>query len=353
MQQGLLVLTILILSVGELQANEPPQVSNVRAVQRADTTLVDVTYDLVDADGDTLFVTVAILDSAGVDTVREAFRFVGDIGSGILPGSGKQIVWNVGRDVPNTVRKYVALVTATDGPGGYEIVVTTPAGTQHVMVLVSEGNFQMGSEAGNSDERPVHTVFLNAYYIDKYEVTNDFYQAFVQATGRNQPRFATDNRFNAPQQPVAGVTWFDADSYCRWIKGRLPTEAEWEKAARGTDGRVYPWGNGTPTSELSNYDFNVGQIVAVGSYPTGVSPYGAHDMAGNVWEWCADWYSSGYYNESPSRNPTGPSSGSTRVLRGGSLVSSDLLRSAVRSNHRDPLFSSYDIGGGFRCVVHP
>jgi hypothetical protein len=256
MRLRLYVLIILTLYANGLHANEPPIVSNVRAVQRADTTLVDITYDLFDVDGDTLFVTLAILDSVGVDTVREARGFVGDIGADILPGSGKQIVWDVGRDLPNTFRKYVAFVTANDG---YKIVVTTPAGTQHVMVLVSEGNFQMGSETGNSNELPVHTVFLDRYYIDKYEVTNQHYQAFVQATGRNQPMFATDNRFNAPKQPVVGVTWIDADSYCKWINGRLPTEAEREKAARGTDGRTYPWGNSSPTSELLNYNQNVGQ----------------------------------------------------------------------------------------------
>ena len=123
-----------------------------------------------------------------------------------------------------------------------QITVTTPVGTTHEMVHVPAGPFEMGSESGGSDERPVNTVELNGCYIDKYEVTNTHYQAFVQAKGRSQPYYANDNQFNAAQQPVVGVSWFDAEEYCGWAGLRLPTEAEWEKAAKGTDGRTYPWG---------------------------------------------------------------------------------------------------------------
>ena len=223
---------------------------------------------------------------------------------------------------------------------------------EHEMVLVPAGPFEMGSDSGNYDERPVHTVELDRYYIDKYEVTNELYQAFVQASDREQPGFASDSDFNGAQQPVVGVSWYDAEAYCGWAGLRLPTEAEWEKAARGTDGRTYPWGEGID-ADKANYGRKSGRAVAVGSYPAGVSPYGAHDMAGNVWEWVADRYSSDYYESSPARNPTGPSSDTgARVLRGGSFGFNPENLSA--SNRHFYIFSMMPRQGlsniGFRCA---
>lgn len=230
---------------------------------------------------------------------------------------------------------------------GSQITVTTPAGTTHDMVRVPAGPFEMGSAGGESDERPVHTVELDGYYIDKYEVTNELYQVFVQATGGEQPRYASDNRFNTAQQPVMGVSWFDADGYCAWAGLRLPTDAEWEKTARATDGRTYPWGEGID-ADKTNYGNNIGRTTPVGSYPAGVSPYGAYDLAGNVWEWVADWYDRRYYGSSPSSNPTGPSSGSSRVLRGGSWYDTP---EGLRASNRlwlGPRFRFLDVG--FRCA---
>jgi iron(II)-dependent oxidoreductase len=216
------------------------------------------------------------------------------------------------------------------------------------MVLVAAGEFWMGSDNGDPDERPRHRIYLDAYHIDTYEVTNAEYERFVDATREPAPGYWTDARFNEPRQPVVGVTWEDADTYCRWAGKRLPTEAEWEKAARGTDGRVYPWGDQWDASRANSNESHPGKPAPVGSYPTGVSPYGAHDMAGNVWQWVADWYDKDYYGRSPERNPKGPDSGTYRVLRGGSWSFDPvLLRTTFRYTFTP--FNRYD-SIGIRCA---
>ena len=199
---------------------------------------------------------------------------------------------------------------------------------------VPAGNFQMGSYA-HSDESPIHTVSLDSYYISKYEVTFEQYDMFCDDTGRGKP---SDEGWGRGNRPVINVSWSDAKAFCDWITSKtgnivsLPTEAQWEKAARGTDQLYYPWGNGSPNSSLCNYLNYVGKTQPVGSYSSGVSPYGVHDMAGNVWEWCSDWYGSSYYSSSPTNNPTGPTSGASRVIRGGGWqdYASD-IRSANRA----------------------
>lgn len=243
-----------------------------------------------------------------------------------------------------------APVVADDGQSGGVspgTSVTTPAGTVHELVHVPAGPSEMGSESGGSDERPVHTVELDGYFIDKFEVTNELYRAFVQATDGELPLFESDSRYNGAQHPVVGVSWFSAEAYCGWAGLRLPTEAEWEKTARGTDGRTYPWGEGIDAGK-ANYGQKVGTVVPVGSYPAGVSPYGAHDLAGNAFEWVADWYDSGYYGSSPASNPTGPSNGRVRVLRGGSWYGDPrILRASGRFRHAPSLRNIYF---GFRCA---
>jgi hypothetical protein len=193
------------------------------------------------------------------------------------------------------------------------------------MVRIPEGEFWMGSDDGEVDEKPRRRVDLNPFSIDKYEVTNTQWEKFMSATGRvsyldaSNPRFP---KFSAPGQPVVGVSWHDAEAYCKWGRKRLPTEAEWEKAARGADGRKYPWGDGEPDKTKANFlATGLGKTDVVGSYPAGVSPYGVYDMAGNVWEWVSDWYQERYYQTAPAKNPKGPSNGKFRVLRGGSWES--------------------------------
>ena len=194
--------------------------------------------------------------------------------------------------------------------------------------------------------------------MDQYEVTTALYAEFLRATPRQQPRYWNQRSLVSDgEKPVIGVTWHDPDAYCRHYGKRLPTEAEWEKAARGMDERTYPWGNEAPSSRRANYhkEFDEAglkyysqRLTPVGSYEGGKSPYGIDDLAGNVWEWTADWYDENYYRHSPTRNPTGPSSGKYRVVRGGSWGFS---RSQVRSANRGwagP--SGRGVNYGFRCA---
>jgi formylglycine-generating enzyme required for sulfatase activity len=223
-----------------------------------------------------------------------------------------------------------------------------------VMVYVPAGEFTMGSDSGKSDEQPVHTVYLDAFWIDRTEVTNAMY-ALCVASGDCQPlinssSWTRSSYYGNPEfndYPVIYVDWNMANDYCTWAGRRLPTEAEWEKAARGTDERTYPWGNDATNANLLNYNSNVGDTTAVGTYPNGASSYGALDMAGNVWEWVADWYSKTYYQVSPTENPLGPDSGVERVLRGGSWFDLEGGRSAGRNSYDPDLAHSHALG--FRC----
>jgi formylglycine-generating enzyme required for sulfatase activity len=217
------------------------------------------------------------------------------------------------------------------------------------MVYVPAGEFIMGSDEGDSKEQPVHTVYLDAFYIDKTEVTNAQYRECVEAGACDTPEDTAyyDNADYA-QHPVVFVSWNDADAYCRWAGKQLPTEAEWEKAARGTDGRLWPWGNEWHAERCNSAEGGKGNTTPVGAYPEGASPYGALDMAGNVWEWVADWRGEDYYSQSPDRNPRGPDSGHYRVLRGGSW---SYIAHFVRCANRGgaPPETRYNTFG-FRCA---
>jgi formylglycine-generating enzyme required for sulfatase activity len=230
------------------------------------------------------------------------------------------------------------------------------------LVYVPEGEFLMGSAgtdgAAVSNEKPQHTVYLDAFWIDRTEVTNALYAQCVQAGMCQKPINTMSKKggsyFDNPayvNYPVVHVSWNNARTYCGWAGRRLPTEAEWEKAARGADGRLYPWGQQAPDRTRLNFDSFAGDFVQVGRYPAGANPYGALDMAGNAWEWVADFYGEAYYAASPAKNPAGPGSGDNRVLRGGGWDSNaNIVRAALR-------FWGSPVGqndeNGFRCAVSP
>ena len=214
-------------------------------------------------------------------------------------------------------------------------------------VLIPAGTFWMGDSRGK--DNPAHKIYLDAYWIDKYEVTNAQYRKFAEATGRKKPRYSKDSRFDGDLQPVIGVTWEDARAYCEWAGKRLPTEAEWEKAARGGESRLYPWGDTYNPNFANHKASRQGQPVAVGSYPQGASPYGVYNMAGNVWEWCADWYEKRYYDISPTKNPVGPADGRDRVIRGGGWNVEQIDMAHRRGIRPDKTYRSL----GFRCVRTP
>ena len=229
-----------------------------------------------------------------------------------------------------------------------------------MMVYVPAGDFTMGSPngMGHDDEHPQHIVYLDAFWIDQTEVTNAMYAKCV-SVGACQPPSSSASYTRSSyygnsayvDYPVIFVTWNAASVYCTWAGARLPSEAEWEKAARGTDGSIYPWGDNSPNSSLLNYNMNVGDTTAVGSYPSGASPYGALDMAGNVWEWVNDWYDDTYYSQSLGANPNGLYTGQYRVLRGGAWNNDDDgVRSANRYR-RTP--DDKHSGLGFRCSRSP
>jgi eukaryotic-like serine/threonine-protein kinase len=234
-----------------------------------------------------------------------------------------------------------------------------------LMVYVPEGEFLMGSEDADadSDEKPRHPVYLDAFWIYQTEVTNGMYRQCVEKGACQLPGNTTfyQNQ-NYADHPVVYVSWFDAVAYCQWAGGQLPTEAQWEKAARGTGGSKYPWGDSPITGRKANFcdsncelswadtrqDDGFSRTSPVGSFPDGASPYDALDMAGNVWEWVADWYNSTYYSRSPYTNPIGQASGTDRVLRGGSWNSDERhLRVSFRNWN---LPASWDGNRGFRCA---
>ena len=222
-----------------------------------------------------------------------------------------------------------------------------------------------------NDELPAHDVTLDAFWIDQVEVTNGMYGLCVNAGVCRPPvKLNSDNQddyFGNPEfqdYPVIQIAWYDANAYCQWAGRRLPTEAEWERAARSDDMRNYPWGNEPPNEQNSNANNIVGDVTRVGSYPTGASPFGALDMAGNVWEWVADYYNAKYYEVSPTSNPSGPDSGGLnhlRVIRGGSFQDNLFnLRTSNRGYEVGPdptklpnesaYYGRSSVKVGFRCA---
>ncbi len=234
------------------------------------------------------------------------------------------------------------------------------------MVEVQAGSFPMGvpqgDRDGGRDEYPRHDVFVDTFFIDKYEVTNAHYLEFVKAANHRVPQNPKNPTRNLWQgesitesltdRPVINVDWFDADAYCRWAGKRLPTEAEWEKAAKGTADRRFPWGNVEPTDKHLNFNQRwIGErtLMPVGSYEAGKSPFGAYDMAGNVWEWVNDWYDARYYEKSPERNPKGPDTGTKRIIRGAGWQNETPTVRIFTRVDSDPTIRNESTG--FRCAA--
>lgn len=216
------------------------------------------------------------------------------------------------------------------------------------------------------DEGPAHWVVLDGYFIDKYEVSNKDYAEFMKASGHPEPAYWDDPRLNSPDQPVVGVNWLDATAFCEHRGKRLPTEAEWERAARGPEGFKYPWGNEFDPAR-ANYGKHHEATLPVDSLPEAVSPYGLHHMAGNVFEWVEDWYDPDFYQKTPHPlNTQGPlkpiwiggtgtyvdrlTVGAKRVIRGGSWIAAESTLTTTHRFWNHPANNSYGVGLGFRCA---
>jgi len=272
-------------------------------------------------------------------------------------GEGTYSSWSAGTSASHswtaagtyTVKAEARCVTHTTVTSVSSELTVSVIGSLNGMALIPAGDFNMGSNT-YSDEQPIHVVHLDAFYIDMYEVTFAQYDAFCDATGRSKPY---DSGWGRGTRPVVNIDWNDSKAYCTWAGKRLPTEAEWERACRAGTDTVY--GFGADAGLLGSYAWyssNSGDM----THPVGEklpNAFGLYDMHGNVWEWCADWYDTGYYAVSPPNNPQGPASGTYRVLRGGSWFDADLiLRSANRSDVLG-VPASYNINIGCRCAETP
>ena len=266
-------------------------------------------------------------------------------------------------------------VSATPIPTATPETIKILAKDGMTQIYISSGTFMMGGldVYRENDELPAHEVFLDSFWIDQIEVTNGMYGLCVQAGECRVPVQTRSNRreeyfgnVEFQDYPVVNVTWFDANAYCVWAERRLPTEAEWEYAARGNDKRNFPWGDEPPNEYTANFINLIGDTSRVGSYPEGASPFGVLDMAGNVSEWVSDFYRMDYYAKSPSENPTGPSAEEVfnvmRVIRGASFQDEGYdLRVSDRNYiegpnpkaqpNEDEFYGKYSVKIGFRCVA--
>ena len=337
-------LSVLLLCLWSVASAAPPVVSNIRVSQRPGTKLVDIYYDVADADGNLQLIQVAASADAGLTYALPCTSLTGAVGAGVALGTNRHIVWDAGADWNgNWVPQCRLRVTAHDG--------TTPPAPPG-MAYIPPGMFQMGDNLDNTvDAMPVHIVQVDGFFMDKYLVTKELWQS-VQTWAVNNGYSINTGAWRDTKHPVKSITWYDAVKWCnarsqlegltpcyytdaeqtiiyrtgnsdidntmvKWNANgyRLPTEAEWEKAARGgVTGQRFPWGDSITVANAS-YSGS-GGTSPVGTYPA--NEYGLFDMAGNLWEWNWDWYSGSFYGTSESLvNSTGPVSGSRRVLRGG------------------------------------
>ena len=238
------------------------------------------------------------------------------------------------------------LVSGVEAPAGVELVRRNPV-DGGIGLWIPPGSFTMGDRRGDRDERPMHQVHLEAFYMDLQPVTQTQYQHFVRETGYRNREW--EPLADAADHPVIRVSWEDAVAYCTWAQKRLPTEAEWEKAARGTDGRTFPWGDTFERGRASVLGRGFSGTSPVGTLPAGASPYGGLDMSGNVWEWVADYYAPDYYASGPPHNPMGPDKGRQRVMRGGAWICHRRYLRCAKRERQAPDYRSRLVG--FRCAL--
>ncbi|MGP0565018.1 formylglycine-generating enzyme family protein [Nitrospina sp. 32_T5] len=267
------------------------------------------------------------------------------------------IVWEINKSIKfdrkvRTEQAQQKQITIDDNRD-FSIYETLVGDDGREMVLVPEGVFSRGSLEGDFDEKPPQEVYLDAFYVDKYEVSVEAYNKFRKAANyveSSVPFFEGEHELlKHPNVPQVGVSWYDAVNYCTWAGKRLLTEAEWEKAARGTHGLVYPWGNEMLPRRANIHGTADGYqyLAPIGSFPMGRSVYGIYDMAGNVSEWVEDWYDQFYYQEAPMMNPTGAENKKNRVFRGGSWDSTKVDVRASKRYAATP--GRKDSVVGFRC----
>lgn len=319
-------------------------------------------------------ISIALTSCLTLSQPQERVEVGGEIENTISAPQSKLVIWKSARATGQ-----LSTIEATKTPQNAASVEAgdTPVG----MVLVPGSDFLMGSKKGqgDKDENPQHKVHLDAYFVDIHEVTNAKYHQFWLADGGEKSKHTPasygssykigdwpDVATTKPNYPVVGVTWYDASAYAKWAGKRLPTEAEWEKAARGTETRIWPWGNDfqaeipvpgnadqNPVTKIHSnqrdgsdgYD---NTTAPVANYPTGASLYGVYDMAGNVWEWVADWYSGDYYASSPAENPKGPDAGKMKVVKGGSWNHREHNQRCANRYYCYP--DSWGNTLGFRCA---
>ena len=348
-----------------------PIVSNVQAKQREGSRLVDITYDVLDQDSPTLTVYLKVFADGGATWKGPVELVSGDVGQGIVPGAGKRVVWDAGKEMPNQFgRKYRYRIGASDW--------SPPEG----MALIPAGPFKMGDDRVGG-ATPVHTVTVTAFAMDKWEVSIELWER-IRAWGNAHGYDIKAVDINGPANyPVGRMSWFDAVKWCNarsekegqraayyenaaktvvyrsgelvpiglnWDSGyRLPTEAEWEKAARGgVDGKLYPWGTDDISLEFANFwIFNTQGLRPIGSYSA--NGYGLYDMSGNAWEWCWDWYLYEGYSSAAQTNPRGPTSGTNRLVRGGSWVDDMEYCRVARRYYFHPKYTNGPFG--LRCVM--
>lgn len=351
-------------------------IAHVQASRRPGTLWVDIAYELQGPQDQGAIVVLEASADSGRTYDVPVLSLTGDLGL-VKPGPSKTILWDAGADFPGFFA----------APWQVRLSVPPPLPPGQDMVRIPSGPFTRGSTQGDAHERPPREIHLPAFWMDRFETTNRAFMLFAQATGyqtlaecegqsviyvNGGYQTVADASWKAPagpgsdlvgrlDHPVVQVTWEEARAYCQWAGKRLPTEAEWEKAARGADQRTYPWGE-EPPGAGGRYRANYGtdaccresaqdgflNTAPVGSFPSGQSPYGLHDLAGNVWEWTQDWYGETYYASGPNRAPTGPTTGAEQVLRGGSWISYlFMLRTTYRGHHTPETRHNYS---GFRCA---